>query len=207
MDRSRGKARRSVRLPLGNETLEPRELLSNGGWPPYISTAQLYNLLNNPPGYPAVRPNTPVLPYGVASKLATYVDPSAHVINGYAVIIGAPSFIGPYSTLNAHGGIIKIGSGTDILDNATVVANPLHPHTAPAPEAQIGDHVLVGYGATILGPSTIGAFGSAAKATEIGPGALIDQANIEPGAIVSRLPESARASRFLPASWCCRART
>lgn len=89
MDRSRGKARRSVRLPLGNETLEPRELLSNGGWPPYISTAQLYNLLNNPPGYPAVRPNTPVLPYGVASKLATYVDPSAHVINGYAVIIGA----------------------------------------------------------------------------------------------------------------------
>ena len=67
------------------------------------------------------------------------------------------SFIAPYSTLNAHGGIIKIGSGSDILDNASVVANPLHPHTAPAPQVLIGDHVLVSFGAQILGPSTIGA--------------------------------------------------
>jgi carbonic anhydrase/acetyltransferase-like protein (isoleucine patch superfamily) len=144
-------------------------------------------LLHDPVGYPAVRPNTPVLPYGTPSKMATFVDPSAHIINGYAVIVGSPSFIGPYSTLNAHGGIIKIGSGSDILDNATIVANPLHPHVAPAPEVRIGDHVLIGYGAQILGPSTVGAYGSAARSTEVGPGALIDQAIIEPGAIVGAL--------------------
>jgi carbonic anhydrase/acetyltransferase-like protein (isoleucine patch superfamily) len=47
--------------------------------------------------------------------------------------------------------------------------------------------VLVLYSAQILEPSMIGAYGSSAKPTEIGPGALIDQANIEPGAIVSAL--------------------
>ena len=110
-----------------------------------------------------------------------------HINNGYAVIVGTPSFIAPYASLNAHGGIIKIGNDSDILDNATIVANPLHPHTAPAPQVLIGNGVLVLYGAQILGPSTIGAYGSSAKPTEIGPGAVIDQANIEPGAIVSAL--------------------
>lgn len=152
-----------------------------------MSTAQLYSLLHDPVGYPTVRPNTPVLPYGTAAKLATFIDPTANINNGYAVIVGGPSFIAPYAGLNAHGGIIKIGSGTDILDNASIVANPLHPHTAPAPQVLIGDHVLVSYGAQILGPSTIGAYSSTAKQTEIGPGAVIDQANIEPGAIVSAL--------------------
>jgi len=122
-----------------------------------------------------------------AIEVATYIDPAAHIINGYAVIIGAPSFIAPYSTLDAHGGIIKIGSGTDILDNATIVANPPHAHTAPAPEVLIGDHVLVSYRAQILGPSTIGAYGTSVKPTGIGPGAVIDQAIIEPGAIISAL--------------------
>jgi len=152
-----------------------------------VSQAELFSLLHDPAGNPAVSPNLPVLPYPTASKSATYIDPTARIVNGYAVIIGAPSFIAPYSTLNAHGGIIKIGTNSDILDNASVVANPLHPHTAPAPQVLIGDHVLVSYGAQILGPSTIGAYGSSSKATEIGPGAVIDQANIEPGAIVSAL--------------------
>ena len=171
----------------GATVLERKQLLNGSSWPPYVSKAELHSLLHDPVGYPAVRPNTPVLPYGTASKLAAYIDPTAHIINGYAVIVSSPSFIAPYSTLNAHGGIIKIGSGTDILDNATIVANPLHPHTAPAPQVLIGDQVLVGYGAQILGPSTIGAYGASAKATEIGPGALIDQATIKPGAIVSAL--------------------
>jgi carbonic anhydrase/acetyltransferase-like protein (isoleucine patch superfamily) len=128
-----------------------------------------------------------VLPYGTPSKLAAFIDPTARINNGYAVIISSPSFIAPYSTLNAHGGIIKIGTGTDILDNATIVANPSHPHTAPAPEVLIGDQVWVGYGAQILGPSKICAYGSAVKPTSIGPGAVIDHATIEPGAIVDAL--------------------
>jgi carbonic anhydrase/acetyltransferase-like protein (isoleucine patch superfamily) len=128
-----------------------------------------------------------VLPFATPSKLATFIDPTVNINNGYAVIVGAPSFIAPFASLNAHGGIIKIGNGTDIMDNASIVANPLHPHTAPAPQVLIGDHVLLDFGAQILGPSIIGAYGSSSKITAVGPGALIDQANIEPGAIVSAL--------------------
>ncbi len=186
MDRSAQSGRRSIRFQPWHEVLERKQLLT-GGWPPYISRAQLYALLHDPAGHPAVRPNTPVMPYGTASKLATYIDPSVHIVNGYAVIVGGPSFIGPYATLNAHGGIIKIGNGTDILDNSSIVANPLHPHTAPAPQVLIGNRVLVYYGAQILGPSKIGSYGSSVYPTEIGAGAVIDQANVEPGVIVSPL--------------------
>ena len=168
------------------EGLESRQLLSQGTWPPYISTSELKALLNDPTGTPAVRPNTPVLPFGTPAKRATYIDPTAHIINGYAVIISTPDFIAPYATLDAHGGIIKIGGVSAILDNASIVANPLHPHTAPAPEVIIGDHVLVSYGAQVLGPSTISTF-TATTPTEIGPGAVVDNATIEPGSIVSAL--------------------
>ena len=47
--------------------------------------------------------------------------------------------------------------------------------------------MIVGPRAQVLGPSTIGAFGSAAAPTGIGPGAVIDQAIIAPGAYVSAL--------------------
>jgi carbonic anhydrase/acetyltransferase-like protein (isoleucine patch superfamily) len=51
----------------------------------------------------------------------------------------------------------------------------------------IGDQVVIGFGAKILGPSTIGAVDVAAKPTSIGANAEIDGATIEPGAIVSPL--------------------
>lgn len=186
MDHPERSRRRSVRFLPGDDRLEDRRLLSGGGWPPYISRAELFELLHRPLGWPAVRPNTPVLPYGTPSKQATYIDPTAKIVNGYAVIIGTISFIAPYSTLNAHGGIIKIG-GSDILDNAAVVANPVPTRKAPAPEVRIGDQVQVGFGARVYGPSVIGAYGTASQPTDIGPGAVVDRAVIEPGAIVSAL--------------------
>jgi len=127
------------------------------------------------------------MPYGTPSKVATFIDPAAQINNGYAVIVGGPDFIAPYASLNAHGGIIKIGDDSVILDNASIVANTVHAHTAPAPQVLIGNGVLVLYGAQIIGPSTIGSYGSSAAPTEIGPGAVIDQATVEPGAIVSAL--------------------
>jgi carbonic anhydrase/acetyltransferase-like protein (isoleucine patch superfamily) len=186
MGRSRQNARSKVRYLAWAEGLESRRLLSQGTWPPYISKSELKALLNDPTGTPAVRPNTPVLPFGSPAKRATYIDPTAHIINGYAVIISTPDFIAPYATLDAHGGIIKIGGVSAILDNASIVANPLHPHTAPAPEVLIGAHVLISYGAQVLGPSAIGTF-TATTPTEIGPGAVVDNAVIEPGSIVSAL--------------------
>ena len=206
MERSGRNKWRSMRFLPWGEGLEGRQLLSGSWWPPYISHAELKALLNNPVGNPAVPPNTPVLPFGApvtvtptppftftpgapftVTSAPTFIDPTAQITNGYAVIVSSGSFIGPYSKLDAHGGIMKIGIGSTILDNASIVANPLHAHTAPAPEVKIGNLVIIGYGAQVLGPSTIGAYGSAAKPTGIGPRAVIDQAIIEPGAYVSAL--------------------
>ena len=152
MERSGRNKWRSVRFLPWGEGLEGRQLLSgslSGSWPRYISHAELNALLHgDTPGNPAVRPNLPVLPYGTPSASApTWIDPTARIVNGYAVIVSSSSFIAPYSTLDAHGGIIKIGFGSVILDNASIVANPLHPHTASAPEVKIGNNVVIGYGA------------------------------------------------------------
>ena len=67
MERSRRRRKFSFR-PLG-EQVEGRLLLSQGGG----SLA----FLQNPPGFQAVRPNTPVLPFGAPLTKATFLDPSA----------------------------------------------------------------------------------------------------------------------------------
>ena len=188
MDRSSRTKWRSLRFLSWGEGLEGRQLLS-GSFPPYIPQAELKALITVPNGNPAVRPNLPVMPFGTPTSAApTYIDPTVQITNGYAVIVGGGnSFIAPYAKLNAHGGVIKIGGATAILDNASIVANPLHPHTAPAPEVLIGNGLVIGYGAQVLGPSAIGSYVPGAPQTGIGPGAVIDQATIQPGAYVSAL--------------------
>jgi carbonic anhydrase/acetyltransferase-like protein (isoleucine patch superfamily) len=151
-----------------------------------MSAGAISPLLVQPAAYVAVRPNTPVMPFGTPTKKASFIDPSVSIRNGQSVVVGYQSYIAPYVTLNAQGGgAIKIGYGTDILDTATIEANPGHQSSNPV--VLIGDQVSIGYGAKILGPSTVGAFLSAAKPTQIGARAIIDGANIQPGAIVSPL--------------------
>lgn len=168
------------------DALETRQLL-NGSFPTYISRAELRSLLNDPPGQPAVRPNTPVMPYGVSAKNGTFIDPSVCITNGYAVIVSQNGFIGPYAKLNATGGVIKIGGYTAILDNASITANPTSAHGRPVPEVLIGEQVEISYGATVTGPAVIGGYKGATKPTYVGPGAVIDGATIAPGAFVSAL--------------------
>jgi carbonic anhydrase/acetyltransferase-like protein (isoleucine patch superfamily) len=167
--------RRSVKLPCSVESLGDRLLPSSGN--------MISALLTNPVGYPAVSPNLPVMPFVTPSKKATFIDPTVKVQNGNTVIIGYQNFIGPYASLDGRGGAIKIGNGSDVLDNAAIVAKSGHARVAP--EVLIGNQVVIGFGAKVIGPSTIGAYGSASKPTSIGANALVDGATIEPGAIVS----------------------
>ncbi|SIO40577.1 Carbonic anhydrase or acetyltransferase, isoleucine patch superfamily [Singulisphaera sp. GP187] len=138
-----------------------------------------------PLGVPAVRPNTPVLPFG-ATKVASFIDPTVGIVNGRHVIVGNKTFIGPYAKLNSTSGFIKIGTGSSILDGATIQSNPTRAKN-PTTSILIGNFVSVGFGATVIGPSQIGAFGAQSKPTGIGANALIDSATIEPGAIVGTL--------------------
>jgi carbonic anhydrase/acetyltransferase-like protein (isoleucine patch superfamily) len=153
-----------------------------------LSTIPPLNLRHpalHPLGVQAVRPNTPVLPFG-ATKVASFIDPSVGIVNGRHVIVGNKTFIGPYARLDASSGFIKIGTGSNILDGATIISNPTHARN-PTTTVLIGNLVSIGFGATVLGPSQIGSLGSQAKPTGVGPNALIDSATIEPGALVGAL--------------------
>jgi carbonic anhydrase/acetyltransferase-like protein (isoleucine patch superfamily) len=167
------------------ERMEDRYLLSA---PPQVNSTFLYL---EPLAYPADRPDTPILPFGTVPKTATFVDPSVRIVHGAHVAIGSQTFVGPYATLNASTGAIKIGSGSVIDDNAVIISNPTN--AIPTTSVTIGDGVVIGFGATVLGPSTIGAFtpkGSkptAPKPVEIGANALIDGATVMPGSIVGAL--------------------
>jgi carbonic anhydrase/acetyltransferase-like protein (isoleucine patch superfamily) len=166
-----------MKLPCSLEGLDRRLLPS--------ATGMLSPLLTNPVGHPAVAPNMPIMPYVTPSKKATFIDPTVKIQNGNTVIIGYQNFIGPYADLDGRKGAIKIGNGSNVLDNASLVANPgrvQHP-----PKVLIGNQVVVGFGAKVIGPSTIGAFDSTSGPTSIGASAVIDGATIEPGAIVSPL--------------------
>ncbi len=187
--RSRAARRRSPTVRPWGENLEDRRLLTAGGtWPTYISPAELRSLLREPLGYPVVRPNTPVLPFGAKSAAATFIDPSVHVANPYAVIVSPGSFVGPFAKLDATSGVVKIGGTSAILDNVSITANPSRARTrGDVPEIRIGSQVVIDYGATINGPAVIGGFDAAGAPTFVGPGAVIDGGDVQAGAFVSAL--------------------
>jgi carbonic anhydrase/acetyltransferase-like protein (isoleucine patch superfamily) len=177
MNQSSRERRRTARFPLGGEALESRHLLS--------ASNKASALLVHPVAYPTIHPNTPIVAFATPSKKAGFIDSSVQIEGGQTVIVGFRSYIAPFASLNGSGGAIKIGDLSDILDSAILVANPHHRFHLP--QLLIGDDVSIGYGAKILGPSTIGGYASAAQPTAIGANAVIDSATIQPGAIVSPL--------------------
>lgn len=172
MDRKQ--RRRSLSFLPTAEAVEPRVVLSAS---PHI--------LAGPFNYHPIRPNTPVLPYGAAASIATYIDTTVQIKSGKTIVINAETYVAPYARLDGTRGYIKIGQNSVIQDNAALVANP--DRLAGTPGVVIGDGVVIGNGAIVRGPSTIGAVGKASQATSIGANAIIDGATIAPGAIVGDL--------------------
>ena len=185
MERMKPRERRKFQ-PV-SERCEERTLLTGGTAGAALSRV---GLLYSPPGFNLVRPNTPVIPFGSPLASASFVDPTAHIGNGYHIVVGQKSFIAPYSTLDATIGLIKIGNGSGVSDNATIIATPSISRPVVPSNVIIGDFASIGFGAVVKGPSTIGAFGNAnasAPPTGIGANALIDGATIEAGAVVGAL--------------------
>jgi carbonic anhydrase/acetyltransferase-like protein (isoleucine patch superfamily) len=179
-------SRRSKAFQPWGEPVEGRLLLSARAGGP----TPLQRIYHQPLGHAAARPNTPVLPFAARTAVATFIDPSVRITNGEHVIVGGKTYIAPFATLNATTGFIKIGSNSVIEDNATVISNPNH--ARPTTSVLIGDNTVIGFGAVVRGPSTIGAYGdarrnTASRPTGIGANALIDGAIIQQGAIVGAL--------------------
>ena len=165
------------------ETVEGRLLLSTV--PPVNPTNPLRPFLR-PFSFTLKSPNTPLAPFQSASKVVTFVDPTVKLTRAGHVLSGYKNYIGPFALLDANTGFIKIGSGSNIQANATITSNPTGRRN-PTTTVLIGSNVSIGIGATVEGPSTIGAFANTSKPTVIGPNAVINSATIQPGAIVSAL--------------------
>jgi carbonic anhydrase/acetyltransferase-like protein (isoleucine patch superfamily) len=178
MDHTGRGRRRSTTYHLAGERLEDRRLLSAGGMVSSLEVAPL--------AQPARHPNTPVMPFSTPSKKASFLDPSVSIKNGNSVVISFQSYVAPYATLDGRGhAAIKIGDGSNVLDSAQLIANPGHAYVAP--QLLVGNNVSIGPGAMVLGPSVIGSYSETAAPTGIGARAVIDDATIQPGAIVSPL--------------------
>lgn len=186
------KSRSSKSFRPGCDPLEERLALSAVAYHPgpglpegFTSTTFFHQVLQNPPGFPPVRPNTPVVPYGAGPNTASFVDVTTHVFNGQHVIISSLVYVAPFATLDARNGYVKVGSGSTIGDNSKILANPNHDKIPTI--VFIGNSTVVGPGATIEGPSTIGSYQQNSAPVSIGANALIDGATIDPGAIVGPL--------------------
>ena len=119
------------------ERIEGRFLLS------LASATGLGTILRQQPASELIRPNTPVAPFATSSTTASFIDPSVTILNGQHAAIGLQSLIGPFAVIDSRSGFIKIGSGSAVLDNATV-------RSTAHSEVLIGDNVTVEFGATIL---------------------------------------------------------
>ena len=138
-------------------------------------------------GFPAVRPNTPVAPYGAQANVASFIDPTVRITHGKHVVLGNTNYIAPFVVLDARApGFIKIGNGSTIQDDAIIQANPNRIGNAGV---IIGDGVYVGPGATINGPAQVGTLGVNGNntAASIGANAQIDGGVVSAGAFVGTL--------------------
>lgn len=131
-------------------------------------------------GHAPVPGNRPVLSGGSKPDKATFIDPTAQITGAGAIEIGCQSYIGPFAFLVATDiGNIRIGDGSNIQDNVTVMANDLDG------AIEIGDHVIIAHGTTIRGGARIGRPGG--LPTFISFNAVVDGSVIEPDAVVSAL--------------------
>ena len=192
MKRKKHGRRRLVTYPLAIDRLEVRRCRTPGVWSPALQ--------ENPVAFPATHPNTPVMPFATPTKKASFIDPTVQIEDGQSVVISFQSYVAPDATLNAQGGAIKIGDGSDVLDSAQLVANPGHGYREPV--LLVGDEVSIGYGAKILGPSTIGGYEGAAQPTEVGAGRSSTTPRSTPARSSRRWPASAPGSRCRPVTGC-----
>jgi carbonic anhydrase/acetyltransferase-like protein (isoleucine patch superfamily) len=185
MDRS--KRRNPRALQPRPDALESRTLLSHVVVP--TQKAQIRAVIDRPGYTQLIRPNTIGVPLSflgtTAAKYAGFVDPTVTIKNGVHVVVNHNTLVAPFAVLDASAGFIKIGTGSEVADSARLIANPTQ--AAGAVGIQVGDQTLIGDNATVLGPSVVGGYGDAALTTVVGPGALVDGATIQPGAVVSEL--------------------
>ena len=111
----------------------------------------------------------------------TYIDPTVQFIRPSNVEIGGAVLIAPFVILDATNGPITIGDDSDLQDNVQIVSS--------GDGISIGDNVIIGHGASVLGSAKIGKAGG--LPTFVGFNSIVDGAILEEDSMVLHLAKVA----------------
>lgn len=129
--------------------------------------------------------NRPVCPAGAIAQDATFIDPTATLLNASNITLGKHIYIAPFVEINPGKGMkgtaagVTIGEKTNLQDNVVLNGSGI----------ALGDEVILAHGARVNGPAMIGhdAVAGAHNAAFIGFNSLVDRGNVEPDAMVLHL--------------------
>lgn len=115
---------------------------------------------------------------------ASFVDPTARIVNPANVHLGDLDYVAPFARLRADKHAIHIGNESDVQDNTTLDAHK--------GSILLGEQVIIAHGATVKGPAKIGEEGAcpggeAVCPSFVGFNAMVDGAIIEKDAMVLHL--------------------
>ena len=96
--------------------------------------------------------NLPVCPSTATSESASFIDPTATIINPTNITLGENVYVAPFAELNATDAPISIAADSNVQDQAKI--------TASGTGVQIGERVIMAHMTTIKGAAKIGIQGS-----------------------------------------------
>lgn len=102
--------------------------------------------------------NLPICPSTAPSESASFIDPTATIINPTNITLGENVYVAPFAELNATDAPISIAADSNVQDQAKI--------TASGTGVQIGARVIMAHLTTIKGAAKIGIQGSTGPFTD-----------------------------------------
>ncbi|MBD0265788.1 MAG: acetyltransferase, partial [Tolypothrix sp. Co-bin9] len=102
--------------------------------------------------------NLPICPSAAPAESASFIDPTATIINPTNISLGENVYVAPFAELNATNAPISIAADSNVQDQAKI--------TASGTGVEVGERVIMAHMATIKGAAKIGLQGSTGPFTD-----------------------------------------
>lgn len=102
--------------------------------------------------------NLPICPNAAPAESASFIDPTATIINPTNITLGENVYVAPFAELNATNAPISIAADSNVQDQAII--------TASGTGVEVGERVIMAHMATIKGAAKIGLQGSTGPFTD-----------------------------------------
>jgi carbonic anhydrase/acetyltransferase-like protein (isoleucine patch superfamily) len=102
--------------------------------------------------------NLPICPSTAPSESASFIDPTATIINATNITLGENVYVAPFTELNATDAPISIAADSNVQDQVKIIAS--------GTGVQVGERVIMAHLTTIKGAARIGLQGSTGPFTD-----------------------------------------